>query len=70
MTDLGNKLENLITDAMKANLTDKTNWPFSDPEDFRKKSGKRFRVTKEQVKAGTTRDEAFAQFIQQLMSKK
>ena len=69
-TELENKLENMVTNAMTSNLQkDRSNWPYQSPEDYRAKTSKRFRMTKEQVAKGLSRDEAFEQFIQTLMTK-
>ena len=59
-------LDNLISKAMENTFTAEANegsLPFANPEDYRKATGKRFRVTKEQKENGMSRQEAFEIFI-------
>ena len=38
--------------------------PFANPDEYRKATGRRFRMTREQKARGITRQEAFAEFLQ------
>ena len=68
MSDPNEKLEQMINDAMARQLRAK-NEPATQPlfesiEDYQKTSGKRFRMTKDQVSRGISREDAFLEFIQ------
>lgn len=69
MTDIEDKIENLVKTAMKSNLVSNENWPYSDIQDYQKKTGKRFRMTREQKESGITREQAFQQFVENLINK-
>lgn len=71
MEDLSDQIQDLVKRAMKEHLSDKSNLglPFLDPEDYKAKTGRRFRMTPAQIKAGLTREEAFQEFVQKMMSK-
>tara|TARA_R110002020_G_scaffold22920_18_gene76933 strand:- start:4021 stop:4296 length:276 start_codon:yes stop_codon:yes gene_type:complete len=59
-------LDNLINKAMENTFSAEANegsLPFQNPEDYRKATGKRFRMTKEQKNSGMSRQEAFEVFI-------
>lgn len=68
MNDPNEKLEQIVNDAMARQLRAKDE-PVTQPlfetiEDYQKTSGKRFRMTKDQVSRGIGREEAFREFIQ------
>jgi uncharacterized protein (UPF0218 family) len=68
--DIENRIGDMVTNAMKDNLSGTNqNWPFLDIQDYKTKTGKRFRMTREQKQAGLTREQAFAQFMDELMTK-
>jgi hypothetical protein len=67
--DIENRISDMVTTAIKDNLTGNQNWPFQSIEDYKTKTGKRFRMTREQKQAGISRDEAFAQAMEILVSK-
>lgn len=68
--EIENRISDLVKDAMKDNLTPAgPNWPFLNIEDYTQKTGKRFRITRAQRDAGITREQAFQQFMEKLMSK-
>ena len=70
MSDPNEKLEQIINDALARELRAK-NEPATQPlfesiEDYQKSSGKRFRMTKDQVSRGISRDDAFREFVQKM----
>lgn len=67
-TDISDKLNELVSDSIKSNLQSE-NLPFLDPEDYRKKTGKRFRMSKAQIESGITREQAFREFLETLLTK-
>lgn len=70
MTNVTERLSDLVKNAMKENLSgSNSNWPFLSPEDYTKKTGKRFRMTKAQKESGITREQAFQQFMEQMVTK-
>ena len=70
MSDPEDRIEELIKKAMKENLSqNSSNWPFLNIEDFRKKTGKRFRMTRAQIESGITREQAFQEFMESMVSK-
>lgn len=70
MTNVTERLSELVKNAMKENLTgNNSNWPFLNPEDYSNKTGKRFRMTKAQKESGVTREQAFQQFMEQMVTK-
>lgn len=70
MTDISDRISNLVKNAVKENLTENSsNWPFLDSDDYRAKTGKRFRMTKEQIDSGISREQAFQQFMEQMITK-
>jgi hypothetical protein len=70
MSDPNEKLEQIVNDAMARQLRAKdepaTQPLFENIEDYQKSSGKRFRMTKDQVSRGISRETAFQEFIQKL----
>ena len=68
MTDFIKQLDKLIEKAMKKELS-KGKQPeaiiqeYKDIEDYQRKTGKRFRMLKEQKERGLTREEAFAEMF-------
>jgi hypothetical protein len=70
MGDVTERLSELVKNAMKDNLQGSgSNWPFLSPEDYTKKTGKRFRMTKAQKEAGISREQAFQEFMESLINK-
>lgn len=70
MTNVTERLSDLVKNAMKENLCgSNSNWPFLSPEDYTKKTGKRFRMTKAQKESGVSREQAFQQFMEQMVTK-
>lgn len=70
MSNPEDKIEDLIKNAMKENLSqNSSSWPFLDIDDYRKKTGKRFRMTRTQMEQGITREQAFQQFMESMVSK-
>jgi flagellar biosynthesis chaperone FliJ len=64
MTDFIKQLDKLIEKAMKKELSkakapEPTIQEYKDIEDYQRKTGKRFRMLKEQKERGLTREEAF-----------
>ena len=61
----------MIQDALKRQLSNSNdiNSPFIDIEDYKKKTGKRFRMTKAQRDAGLTREQAFQEFMEKMVDK-
>jgi len=68
---LEDKLTSMIQDAMRKQLSNRNdvNSPFIDIEDYKKKTGKRFRMTKAQRDAGLTREQAFQEFMENMIDK-
>jgi|SanBayMetagenome_1026888.scaffolds.fasta_scaffold474425_1 hypothetical protein len=69
MTNVNDKLEQIVNDAMTRQLrgNDK-NQPapqFESIEHYTKMTGKRFRMTKEQKTRNMSREEAFQEFLRQ-----
>ena len=70
MRDISDRICDLVKNAMKDNLAENSsNWPFLDPDDYHSKTGKRFRMTKDQKESGMSRDQAFQQFMEQMITK-
>ncbi len=70
MEDFDNQVKNLVEDALKNQLSGNlVNAPFLSIEDYTTKTGKRFRMTKAQKDAGLSREQAFEQFVQALVTK-
>tara|TARA_R100001510_G_C7578774_1_gene152541 strand:+ start:291 stop:506 length:216 start_codon:yes stop_codon:yes gene_type:complete len=61
----------VIEDAMRKQLSNSNdiNAPFIDIEDYKKKTGKRFRMTKAQRESGLTREQAFQEFMERMVEK-
>jgi len=71
MVSIEDRLKELVSEAMKKELAnrDDINAPFIDIEDYKKKTGKRFRMTKEQRDAGLSREQAFQEFMEKMIDK-
>lgn len=71
MTDIEDRLTDIVAQAMKRELASSTNenTPFLDVDDYKRKTGKRFRRTREQMESGQTSEQAFQQFMEQMMDK-
>ena len=68
MTDFIKQLDKLIEKAMKKELSKAkslrpTIQEYKDIEDYQRKTGKRFRMLKEQKERGLSREEAFAEMF-------
>ncbi len=65
------RLTSMIQEALRRQLSNSNdiNAPFIDIEDYKKKTGKRFRITKAQRDAGLTREQAFQEFMENLVDK-
>ena len=65
------RLTVVIDKALKRQLSNSNdiNAPFMDIEDYKKKTGKRFRITKAQRDAGLTREQAFQEFMENMVDK-
>jgi hypothetical protein len=64
------KVADLVKEAMKDNLSGNlVNAPFISIQDFTAKTGKRFRMTKAQKDAGLSREQAFTEFVNNLVTK-
>ena len=61
----------MIQEALRRQLSNSNdiNAPFIDIEDYKKKTGKRFRITKAQRDAGLTREQAFQEFMENMVDK-
>lgn len=71
MSNLANRLSSIIENAIKAELYDScdSSYPFLNVEDYIRKTGKRFRMTKSQKDSGMTREQAFREFMENMMDK-
>ena len=71
MTDIEDRITNLISDAIKQELAQSNdiNAPFLNIEDYTSKTRKRFRMTRVQRDAGLTREQAFQQFMEGMMER-
>tara|TARA_R100000700_G_C3169801_1_gene144486 strand:- start:1645 stop:1860 length:216 start_codon:yes stop_codon:yes gene_type:complete len=65
------RLTSMIKEALRRQLSNSNdiNAPFIDIEDYKKKTGKRFRITKAQRDAGLTREQAFQEFMEKMIDK-
>ena len=68
MTDFIKQLDKLIEKALKKELSkckkpETTIQQYKDIEDYQRKTGKRFRMLKEQKERGLSREEAFAEMF-------
>lgn len=59
------KLQKIVADAMKTQLKGETKPPvkYGSIEEYKRITGKRFRMTQEQRQRNITREQAFAEFI-------
>jgi|TARA_S200002703_G_scaffold77988_1_gene67181 hypothetical protein len=71
MESLEDRLTSLIDETLKRQLSSSNdiNAPFIDIEDYKKKTGKRFRMTKAQRDSGLTREQAFQEFMEKMVEK-
>ena len=71
MMNLEDRLTDLINETLKKQLSSSNdiNAPFIDIEDYKKKTGKRFRMTKAQRDSGLTREQAFQEFMEKMVEK-
>ena len=65
------RLTSVIDKALKRQLSNSNdiNAPFMDIEDYKKKTGKRFRMTKAQRESGLTREQAFQEFMEKMVDR-
>ena len=65
------RLTVVIDKSLKRQLSNSNdiNAPFMDIEDYKKKTGKRFRMTKAQRESGLTREQAFQEFMEKMVDK-
>ena len=65
------RLTVVIYKALKRQLSNSNdiNAPFMDIEDYKKKTGKRFRMTKAQRESVLTREQAFQEFMEKMVDK-
>jgi hypothetical protein len=71
MVNLEDRLTSLINETLRKQLSSRNdaNSPFMDIEDYKKKTGKRFRMTKAQRDSGMTREQAFQEFMEKMIDK-
>ena len=71
MDSLEDRLTDLIQETLKKQLSSSNdvNAPFIDIDDYKKKTGKRFRMTKAQRDSGLTREQAFQEFMERMVEK-
>ena len=69
--EVEDRLTDLIYEALKKQLAsvNDINAPFIDIEYYKKKTGKRFRMTKAQRDGGLTREQAFQEFMEKMVVK-
>jgi|GEM_PF-5427915 len=69
MTNVNDKLEQIVNDAMTRQLRGtnsvNANPQFDSIEHYTKMTGKRFRMTKEQKARNISREDAFQEFLRQ-----
>tara|TARA_B100000900_G_scaffold370055_1_gene348294 strand:- start:196 stop:411 length:216 start_codon:yes stop_codon:yes gene_type:complete len=65
------RLKIVIDEALKKQLSNRNdvNAPFIDIDDYKKKTGKRFRMTKAQRESGLTREQAFQEFMENMVER-
>jgi hypothetical protein len=63
------RLSDLVKNSVSNALTDASSQPYLDPEDYLKKTGKRFRMTRAQKESGISREQAFKEFLENLAAK-
>ena len=61
--DLTKSVDLLFDDIIRDLKDSKTYLEYESPEDYREKTGKRFRMTKDQKARGLLREEAFEEFL-------
>jgi|TARA_R110002110_G_scaffold295886_3_gene509937 hypothetical protein len=71
MTDIEDRLTDIVSEALKRELTSSNsiNSPFLDVEDYKKKTGKRFRRTRNQIESGLTKEQSFQQYMETMVEK-
>jgi|TARA_R110000851_G_scaffold273717_1_gene426343 hypothetical protein len=65
------RLSIVIDEALKRQLSNSNdiNAPFINIEDYKKKTRKRFRMTKAQRELGLTREQAFQEFMENMVER-
>jgi len=63
MTDFTEVVEQLFNDIINDMDVVSEATTYESPEDYKEKTGKRFRMTKEQKQRGLDRDSAFLEFL-------
>ena len=71
MSDIEDRLTDIVSEALRKELShsNSINSPFLDVEDYKKKTGKRFRRTREQIESGLTKEQAFQQYMETMIEK-
>tara|TARA_R110002126_G_scaffold105861_1_gene240383 strand:+ start:1379 stop:1597 length:219 start_codon:yes stop_codon:yes gene_type:complete len=71
MGDIEDRLTDIVSEALRRELSNSNsiNSPFLDVDDYKKKTGKRFRRTREQIDSGLTKEQAFQQFMETMIEK-
>jgi len=69
--NIEDRLTKVIDEALRKQLSNSNdiNAPFLNIEDYKKKTGKRFRMTKAQRESGLTREQAFQEFMENMVEK-
>ena len=63
LSKLNNIIEKAMSNALEENSPERQP-QYANPDEYRKATGKRFRMTRDQKERGISRDEAFAEFLQ------
>jgi hypothetical protein len=70
MNNLPEMIEGVIKKAVQENLgQSKAGWPYSSIEDYKQKTGKRFRMSQKQMELGLSREQAFEEFMESITQK-
>jgi hypothetical protein len=63
------RLSDLVKNSVSNALTDASSQPYLSPADYHQKTGKRFRMTRDQKASGMPREQAFQEFLENLARK-
>lgn len=69
MNNITDQIQEIVKTAMENHLSNTEGLPFLNPDDYRAKTGKRFRMTPDQKARGITREEAFQEFLHKMLEK-
>jgi hypothetical protein len=71
MSDIEDRLTDIVSEALRRELSNSNsiNSPFLDVEDYKKKTGRRFRRTREQIESGLTKEQAFQQYMETMIER-